>query len=35
MAGQTETVIALIISQIDAGEILPGDAIDEKEMMQI
>ena len=35
MAGQTETVIALIISQIDAGEILPGDAIDEKEMMQL
>lgn len=35
MAGQTETVIALIIAQIDAGKILPGDAIDEKEMMQL
>lgn len=35
MAGQTETVIALIIAQIDAGTILPGDAIDEKEVMQL
>lgn len=35
MAGQTDTVINLIISQIDAGEILPGFAIDEKEMMRI
>lgn len=35
MAGQTETVIALIIAQIDAGEILPGDSIDENEIMQL
>lgn len=35
MAGQTDTVIALIISQIDAGEMLPGFAIDEKEMMRL
>lgn len=34
MAGQTEAVIALIIAQIDAGEILPGAAIDEKDVMQ-
>lgn len=35
MAGQTDTVIALIISQIDSGDLLPGDAIDEKEMMRL
>ena len=34
MAGQTEAVIALIIAQIDAGEILPGAVIDEKVVMQ-
>ena len=34
MAGQTDAVIALIIAQIDAGEILPGAAIDEKVVMQ-
>ena len=34
MAGQTETVIDLIIARIDAGEFLPGDAVSEKEMME-
>ena len=35
MAGQTESVIALIIAQIDSGEVLPGNAIDEKELMRL
>ncbi|WP_390911056.1 FCD domain-containing protein [Pseudosulfitobacter sp. SM2401] len=34
MAGQTDQVIALIIARIDAGSILPGNAISEKELME-
>ncbi len=34
MAGQTEAVIALIIAGIDGGEMLPGDELNEKELMQ-
>lgn len=33
MTTQTETVIELIIARIDAGEVLPGAPIDEKDMM--
>lgn len=35
MAGQTEAVIEFIIAQIDAGDALPGDAIDEKQLMRL
>lgn len=35
MAGQTETVIDLIIAQIDNGEILPGEPIEEKVLMEL
>jgi DNA-binding GntR family transcriptional regulator len=35
VAGQTEAVIDLIIAQIDAGEALPGDPVDEKEVMRL
>ena len=34
MAGQTDSVIDLIIARIDAGDILPGNEINEKEMME-
>jgi DNA-binding GntR family transcriptional regulator len=33
VAGQTDSVIALILSQIDAGVMLPGDAISEKDLI--
>lgn len=35
MSKQTGAVIDLIITQIDAGDVLPGYAIDEKEMMRL
>lgn len=35
MAGQTGTVVDLIIAMIDGGELLPGNAVDEKEMMRL
>lgn len=34
MAGQTELVIDLILARIDAGTALPGDRVEEKEIMQ-
>jgi DNA-binding GntR family transcriptional regulator len=33
VAGQTDSVIDLIISRIDAGQILPGDPVSEQDMM--
>lgn len=35
MAGEPDAVVDFIIAQIDAGDALPGRAIDEKEMMQV
>jgi DNA-binding GntR family transcriptional regulator len=34
VAGQTDSVIDLIIARIDAGDMLPGNEINEKEMME-
>ncbi len=35
MAGQAEAVIALIMTQIDTGDALPGSVLDEKELMRL